>query len=182
MYKLNKHEMLFFIKLANIMNESIGFKLNYKEYIYIKMNGEEIKSNQMSNEMDSIINGYVKHKELDLWWENLTIIPSDLSKLTKLECLYLKNNKLTSIPDLNKLTELGELNLGDNQLTSIPSDLSKLTELKELDLGYNQLTSVPDLSKLTELEWLNLNNNPINLNADEIREKFNVIEGCEIYV
>ena len=125
MYKLNKDEIVFFIKLANIMNESIDLnkfnKFDYKEYIHIKMNGvEEIKLNKMSYKMDSIINGYIKHKELNLWNNKLTSIPSDLSKLTELEWLNLGKNNLTSIPDLSKLTELKGLYLWDS-----PINLSK---------------------------------------------------------
>ena len=91
-------------------------------------------------------------------------IPPELSRLTNLETLSLRESNLTGSipPELSELTNLRELTLDENLLTgSIPSQLSLLTNLTWLHLGGNELTGrIPlELSKLTNLERLSLREN-----------------------
>ena len=67
----------------------------------------------------------------------------NLSKLSNLESLTLRNNALTgSIPtELGQLTKLTFLNLHNSALTgTLPVNLSKLSNLEELYLRLNHLT------------------------------------------
>ena len=68
-----------------------------------------------------------KVTELDLKQNQLTDVPKGLEKLTKLERLWLHENKLTSVKGLEKLTQLTYLHLEDNP------DLTKaqVSELKK---------------------------------------------------
>jgi len=60
-----------------------------------------------------------------------------LASLGELELSY---NDLTTIPsEIGNLASLGELDLSYNELTSIPSEIGKLTSLEYLDLGSNPM-------------------------------------------
>ncbi|MDP7269591.1 MAG: leucine-rich repeat domain-containing protein, partial [Pirellulales bacterium] len=82
---------------------------------------------------------------------------ADLEKVTRLS---LKNNQLTDVKGLEKLTQLKHLDLEDNQLTDVKG-LEDLTQLTFLDLDNNQLTDVKGLENLTKLEELKLGDNKL---------------------
>ena len=93
-------------------------------------------------------------------------VPTQLSRLTRLEALYLTFNQLTgTIPaDLGRLTSLTHLGLYNNQLSgTIPSELSNLTNLRQLGLQNNELSgTIPIwLDNLTKLQILNLQGNQL---------------------
>jgi RHS repeat-associated protein len=116
------------------------------------------------------------------------VLPSSISKLTKLTSLNMRVNQIsgsippsyTTLPALNvlildfnllsgsipanigSLTQLTKLNVGNNALTgSIPSSIGSLTSLTEFSVSYNQLSGeVPStISNLIHLESLYLRNN-----------------------
>ena len=68
-----------------------------------------------------------------------TLSPDLLSEMTDLKELYLHDNKLTKVPELNDNLELHILTLHGNQITqaNFTAALSKLTYLKELTLSGN---------------------------------------------
>jgi Leucine-rich repeat (LRR) protein len=81
----------------------------------------------------------------------------DLEKVTRLS---LRDNQLTDVKGLEKLTQLTELYLTDNQLTDV-TGLEKLNQLMFLHLHNNKLTDVKGLENLTKLQRLYLQNNQI---------------------
>ncbi|KAK6945355.1 Leucine-rich repeat-containing N-terminal, plant-type [Dillenia turbinata] len=95
-------------------------------------------------------------------------IPAEIANLPYLQMIDL--NTLSdlhgSIPDaLSKLTNLNFLRLKQNKLTgSIPPSLSKLTKLTFFDVSHNQLTgTIPgSLSNLGNLNALHLDNNELS--------------------
>ena len=65
----------------------------------------------------------------------LTVLPSEIGKLTALRHLNLEHNNLKTIPaEIGNLISLNELNLSCNLLDSIPSETSNLTQLNYLYL------------------------------------------------
>ena len=92
----------------------------------------------------------------------LSALPDSFGKLSCLQWLDLNNNHLTSLPEgIGELTGLQRLSLHGNKLISIPESIGKLKSLRELFLSNNQLVSLPkSLKKLAKLENLNLINNP----------------------
>jgi len=100
---------------------------------------------------------------------------ADYEKVTG---LYLRNNQLTDVTGLGKLTKLEWLELDDNQLTDVKG-LEKLTELWHLDLSENKLTDVKGLEKLTQLTRLNLRDNP-DLTKAQIAELQKALPQCKI--
>ena len=95
---------------------------------------------------------------LDLSYNNLGKIPSELGSLSHLVTLELSRNRLAGeIPrEMGNLSRF-KLSLGDNQLIGeIPSELGSLMALEELMLYFNQLSGdLPaTLSKLKNLNAL----------------------------
>mgnify|MGYP003875276449 CR=1 FL=1 len=87
-------------------------------------------------------------------------IPTELGMLSKLDRLYLQDNKLSgAIPsEIGLLSNLQDLFLFNNRLTgSIPSEFGRLTNLRRLRLGNNTLTSsIPTEMGLLSLEVLDI--------------------------
>ena len=78
---------------------------------------------------------------LDLRWNQLTVIPSDVTMLSNLSILELSENLITSIPEhITHLTKLRILELNQNQLTTIPDHISSLS-LNEMGISANNIPS-----------------------------------------
>ena len=103
--------------------------------------------------------------KLDLANNNLTVIPEDISKLTKLQFLNLNNNNFTVIPEsICNLSQLQILNLENNNLTVIPESIGNLSQLRSLFLGFNNLLTLPkSIINLTNLKTIWLYNNKLTI-------------------
>ena len=88
-------------------------------------------------------------------------LSSDIGKFVNLEELYLRSNKLVSIPkEIGNLTKLRILYLEDNELNRVPPEIGNLKNLKMLILKKNYLDSLPnEIQNLQSLELLSLSNN-----------------------
>ncbi|MBR8827889.1 MAG: leucine-rich repeat domain-containing protein, partial [Gomphosphaeria aponina SAG 52.96 = DSM 107014] len=105
------------------------------------------------------------------------------NNLTELNLSY---NQLSSLPsEITNLTNLTRLDLSDNQLSSLPSEITNLTNLTSLDLRNNQLSSLPsEITNLTNLTRLYLDGNPLEnpplevckQGIEAIREYFQKLE------
>ncbi len=80
---------------------------------------------------------------------------SPLSKLTKLEVLYISSNGVSNLKPLEKLTQLTELNIFRNRISNI-KPLAKLTNLKKLSIGRNPISDLTPLKNLKNLKSLSL--------------------------
>ena len=109
-------------------------------------------SNENNVKIEKVIRKFLEKPEGEL-------TKADLEKVTKLD---LKQNQLTDVKGLEKLTQLEELVLSFNQLTEGPKGLDKLTKLERLGLDGNHLTEGPKgLEKLDQLMGINLSGNQI---------------------
>lgn len=68
-----------------------------------------------------------------------------------LECLSLQANRLTKIENLDRLTKLTELYLSENGIELI-ENLNENLQLETLDLAKNRLTTVDNVAHLENLE------------------------------
>lgn len=103
---------------------------------------------------------------------NLLYTLTNIDKYTSLEILTASNNHLYNISSLKKLTHLKKLLVNNNQINSL-SFLDSLTGLKEINLSGNQnLRVFSPLKNLTDLHWVDLSNTYFddlsNLNAEKL--------------
>ena len=88
-----------------------------------------------------------------------------IEKLTNLEKLVLKKNKIVDISMLSQLTKLKHLDLGENEITSM-YPLETLTGLTYLNLDKNFIGDMRPVKDLVNLEELDLSRNGIQGLAD----------------
>lgn len=69
-----------------------------------------------------------------------------LSRFTKIEHLFVYENRLTSLEGIENMRELKDLYAQDNEITDL-SPIKKLTKLETLYLTKNKLTRINGLSK-----------------------------------
>ncbi len=84
-----------------------------------------------------------------LIWMELTCnliqdIPDDVSKLTNLQELYFKGNRVQSMGPLMKVPKLRKVCLRYNQIPYLPLQLITLTCLTKLDIRNNPIETIPD--------------------------------------
>ncbi len=86
------------------------------------------------------------------------ISPSMFAAWTRLQHLYLHQNRLAELPaSLGQLTALVSLNLANNALTDLPEQLGELKALRALQVSENRLTRLtPAITRCTALTSLAL--------------------------
>ena len=122
---------------------------------------------------------------LNLSGNQLTQLPDDFDRFTKLRILFLSDNHFKVFPKIlarcpelemvgfkaNRITDVSEaslpkklrwLILTDNQINKLPSSIGEHTQLQKLMLAGNQLTSLPiEMAKCTNLELLRISANQL---------------------
>lgn len=101
---------------------------------------------------------------LDLSGMDLSSLPADISKLTRLNVVILSDNEFTEFPEgLTEVSSLIEIDLANNKISRIPDSISKLNKLQVLNLSGNDISSVPQsLLEIKTLVNLDLSGNEIN--------------------
>jgi len=128
--------------------------------------------------------------ELDLSGNQLTALPPEIGKLTRLKKLILGKyrydeegdivdiirNELSALPtEIGLLNQLEELQIVGNRLKSLPLEIVQLINLQTLDLSSNQLSALPpEIIQLTNLQSLNLSSNELSALPSEIRQLTNL--------
>lgn len=89
----------------------------------------------------------------------LTSLPN-IDNLTQLQTLNVRNNGLTTLPNLDNLVNLTNLYAENNQLTALPS-LSGNIKLLSLQVAANKIKTLSSLSALVKLNILDVSNNQL---------------------
>lgn len=123
---------------------------------------------------------YKKLQKLQLWENEVKVLPASFFELAHLSELYLSCNLEELPPLVEKLQHLKILSLSGNNIKQIPSSIQALSKLEELDLSNNQLTDLSVfLSELPSLKKLFVHGNPdLVWNETEIYRK----KGIELMV
>lgn len=89
-------------------------------------------------------------------------------KMTKLKLLFLKNNRIETLPiEIKFLSSLFDLNISNNRLRMIPSTFSDLKSLRHLNVANNNLSQLPAFrSEDIRLMSLDVSNNPLDGASD----------------
>ncbi len=129
--------------------------------------------------------GLVFLEELNLGWNQIQVIPDDITRLSKLRILECNDNQLERIPDhLDSLVDLYKLNLLDNRIVELPASVFAIRKLDILQIQGNQLTKLelPSEVNLPDFSYFSLGNNPWNEFPMEIfrfpRLKYLHIDNC----
>jgi hypothetical protein len=77
-------------------------------------------------------------------YNNLSVLPREIGKLTNLTRLSFNRNKFRIIPEcLGKCYNLTDMNFERNALTFLPKEIGNLTAFKKLNVEGNNLTQPP---------------------------------------
>jgi hypothetical protein len=99
--------------------------------------------------------------QLDLWNNDIAVVPDAIGALTNLKYLNLGSNKIATLPaSIGRLTALEKLNLEGNILTTVPASIGSLAALTALYLIDNRIATLPTtIGGMTALTTLYLHNN-----------------------
>lgn len=105
--------------------------------------------------------------------ENLTSFPLEIISLAdSLEILDLSNNQLTSLPkELAKLTKLKIIFASNNNFETLPEVLGQCDNLEMVGFKSNRINQVPANSLPEKLRWLILTDNRIELLPDSLGDR-----------
>jgi leucine-rich repeat protein SHOC2 len=123
-------------------------------------------------DMQVLIDRAIQDREthLDLYQQQLTLLPEGIVDITSLVSLRASDNQLTSLPEnIGKLANLRELRLYKNQLSSLPNSIANLNRLVFISLSFNKFNVFPDIiTNLIDLKELRLNGNQIGILPESI--------------
>jgi hypothetical protein len=128
-----------------------------------------------------------KNYWIDIADLNLFVLPENFHELEHAIYIFLSNNYLLTVGEINNFVKLKELHLQNNRILFLP-DLSGLKNLKVLNLRNNQLRSVPQgIEKIETLEYVFLDGNEISYHFTfkghgvEILSSKRVLVGCKVF-
>jgi len=117
--------------------------------------------------------------QLDIYDQELTILPAEIGQLENLEVLNIDYNDLCEIPmEIGQLLNLKRINLNQNwRLRALPPEIGQLANLEEMYINNNDLQELPSqIGQLTNLKFLHLQNNDLTELPSEIGGLTNLIE------
>eukprot|EP01035_Chromulina_nebulosa_P016152 gene16152-21408_t len=83
--------------------------------------------------------------KLDMSYNHLTEIPSQIGEMIMLREIVASFNKIVRIPrEIGRLKRLKRLLLNSNRLKKLPDEIGQLEQLEELILSENSIEVLPD--------------------------------------
>jgi hypothetical protein len=84
----------------------------------------------------------------------------DIKQIKTLIELHINHSMICSLDEISDLTELRILNLRNNNLSSL-NNIKKLVNLESLNIQYNLIENIDEIAQLTNLKYLYADNNNI---------------------
>ncbi|KAJ8718096.1 hypothetical protein PYW07_006026 [Mythimna separata] len=147
--------------IEKIYNEAFR-NLNYLQTLNISHNKIETLNPKSFLTTDSRNNAV---QELDLSYNKIIELSSELNDLPKLKILHLQNNMLSRLADdcFMSLKSLEYLNLQNNRLSFLNLTLTNLKMLKTLDISYNNLVKLSgyEINRMSAIVVFNASHNAL---------------------
>jgi Leucine rich repeat len=137
-----------------------GFTKGLSDWVAQDAAGEE----ERGKAADSIRKAAAEGKEvLMLPHLALTLLPTQIGALRRLQELDLRHNRLSNLPaSIGDLVNLIRLLVDFNRLESLPDELKHATQLRHISAESNKLSRVPkSMATLMQLRTVNLKSNQI---------------------
>ena len=111
---------------------------------YFKKTAEDYFSNLTDTLKSLYLSIQDKHvRRLDMLYQELKEIPREINLLAQLQELYLYNNQIQRIENLDNLAQLQILNLNNNQIQrNSPQTQQELTKLKDRGVNVGMWTTI----------------------------------------
>lgn len=135
--------------------------------IAIEMDGRAMSSlNDLFsfNDLQQALDNASMVRNLDLSWKQIEELPSNITSLTNLRWLNVRNNELTALPvEIDRLSKLTELLLDNNNLSNLPEKIQSLKMLSNLSLTHNNFNEFPlEVTEIKSLRVLDMSDNNIS--------------------
>ncbi len=121
----------------------------------------DLSGNQLSRLPDDF-GRFTRLRILFLSDNNFQVLPSVLSQCPDLNMIGFKANQISEVPEDALPTDIRWLILTDNKLEALPASMGQYTQLQKLMLAGNRLTALPaEMKKCRNLELLRVSANQI---------------------
>ncbi|XP_070545313.1 uncharacterized protein [Ptychodera flava] len=102
---------------------------------------------------------------------NFTTIPPEVLGQQGATELFMDKNQLSHIPkEIAKLSKLRRIELAHNNITTTPPELFTMPDLKYISLGHNQIEEIPSsIGRALKLEMLILRDNKLKTLPDDMK-------------
>lgn len=126
----------------------------------VKLEKLDLSNNSLKDDQIKVIGNIISLKELNLKNNKKITSVIDMDKLTNLAMLNIEENKLNSLNGLQNLSNITELILSNNEIQKI-TELKELKNIKTLKIANNNISDMVDVLNMEKLEELDLSGNEI---------------------
>lgn len=143
------------------LGDTLHLQLSYLQRMSCTRNNMQ---NLISQEVPQLSVYHLRYvREINMSFNKLSRLPSDLGVLRMLESLNLSQNMLSALPQsISRLKALTHVDLSGNSFAALPEEFAQLDALERCNLSDNLFSLFPNaLIRLRSLKVLNLSKNSL---------------------